>query len=143
MITIRIPRKVKDDIDNLIELGINCVPVTLGSLLNTFEDMKKDYYKETRNRWYYGATYAENGEIIHIDALYVYCNSKYNYVIHFFDTDNPKESKECKLTDNVLIYKVFLNNKVLGIKRYLFLNTYYSDDSTNKYSITVNKQLEH
>ena len=79
MITIRIPKKVKNDIDNLIELGINCVPVTLGSLLNTFEDMKKDYYEETRNRWYYGATYAENGEIIHIDALYVYCNSKWKF----------------------------------------------------------------
>lgn len=136
-------KEVEKNISFLIELAANCVPVTLGSLLNTFEDMKNDYYEETRNRWYYGATYAENGEIIHIDALYVYCNSKYNYVIYFFDTDNPKENKECKLTDNVLIYKVFLNNKVLGIKRYLFLNTYYSDDSADKYNITVNKQLEH
>ena len=37
-------KEIEENISLLIELAKNCVPITLGSLLNTFEDMKRDYY---------------------------------------------------------------------------------------------------
>lgn len=34
-------KEIEENISLLIELAKNCVPITLGSLLNTFEDMEK------------------------------------------------------------------------------------------------------
>lgn len=60
-------KEIEENISLLIELAKNCVPITLGSLLNTFEDMKRDYYTSYTERKYDGvSTTKENKRILEI-----------------------------------------------------------------------------
>lgn len=138
------PEKEKENIDHLVELAKNCVPVTLGSLLNTFEDMKEDYYSEI-HREYVGMDKTEDGDYIYMDALYVYKNDEYFYVIQFFNVDNMYELNPCELTDNVLIFKIFKtfrDSRDIFKRECIFLNSFYSYDDTEKYNIVVSEKLE-
>ena len=133
--------EIKKNMTFLIELATNCVPITLGSLLNTFEDMKRDYsfYGE---KWYDGVSTTKENKRVYMEALCPYNNEKFRYVIHFLDANNMYEQKPCKLTDDVLIYKIFRVSHKSNEKKYIFLNSYYSRDDTEKYEMVISKKIE-
>ena len=138
------PKKEKENIDHLVELSTNCVHVTIGSLLNTFEDMKEDYYSEI-HREYVGMDKTEDGDYIYMDALYVYKNDEYFYVIQFFNVDNMYEQSPCELSDNILIFKIFKtfrDSRDTFKREYIFLNSFYSYDDAEKYNIMISEKLE-
>ena len=132
--------EIKKNMTFLIELATNCVPITLGSLLNTFEDMKRDYsfYGE---KWYDGVSTTKENRRVYMEALCPYNNEKFRYVIHFLDANNMYEQKLCKLTDDVLIYKILRVSHKNNKKKYIFLNSYYSEDDIEKYEMVVREKL--
>ena len=133
-------KEIDENISLLIELANNCVPITLGSLLNTFEDMKRDYYTSYTERKYDGVSTTKENKRIYMEALCPYNNKKFRYVIHFLDANNMYEQKICNLTDDILIYKIFKVYK--NERKYIFLNSYYSSDLAEKYEIVINEKIE-
>lgn len=133
-------KEIEENISLLIELAKNCVPITLGSLLNTFEDMKRDYYTSYTERKYDGVSTTKENKRIYMEALCPYNNKKFRYVIHFLDANNMYEQKICNLTDDILIYKIFKVYK--NERKYIFLNSYYSSDLAEKYEIIINEKIE-
>ena len=134
-------KEIEENMSLLIGLATNCVPITLGSLLNTFEDMKRDYsfYGE---KWYDGVSTTKENKRVYMEALCPYNNEKFRYVIHFLDANNMYEQKPCKLTDDVLIYKILRVSHKSNEKKYICLNTFYSKDDIEKYEIVVREKLE-
>lgn len=133
-------KEIEENISLLIELAKNCVPITLGSLLNTFEDMKRDYYTSYTERKYDGVSTTKENKRIYMEALCPYNNKEFRYVIHFLDANNMYEQKICNLTDDILIYKIFKVYK--NERKYIFLNSYYSNDLAEKYEIIINEKIE-
>ena len=133
-------KEIEENVSLLIELAKNCVPITLGSLLNTFEDMKRDYYTSYTERKYDGVSTTKENKRIYMEALCPYNNKKFRYVIHFLDANNMYEQKICNLTDDILIYKIFKVYK--NERKYIFLNSYYSSDLAEKYEIVINEKIE-
>ena len=133
-------KEIEENMSLLIELAKNCVPITLGSLLNTFEDMKRDYYTSYTERKYDGVSTTKENKRIYMEALCPYNNKKFRYVIHFLDANNMYEQKICNLTDDILIYKIFKVYK--NERKYIFLNSYYSSDLAEKYEIVINEKIE-
>ena len=133
-------KEIEENMSLLIGLATNCVPITLGSLLNTFEDMKRDYsfYGE---KWYDGVSTTKENRRVYMEALCPYNNEKFRYVIHFLDANNMYEQKPCKLTDDVLIYKIFRVSHKSNEKKYICLNTFYSKDDIEKYEMVVREKL--
>ena len=133
-------KEIEENMSLLIELATNCVPITLGSLLNTFEDMKRDYsfYGE---KWYDGVSTTKENRRVYMEALCPYNNEKFRYVIHFLDVNNMYEQKPCKLTDDILIYKIFRVSHKSNEKKYICLNTFYSKDDIEKYEMVVREKL--
>ena len=80
-------KEIEENMNLLIELAINCVPITLGSLLNTFEDMKREYYTSYYERKYDGISTTKENKRIYMEALCPYDNKKFRYVIHFLDVN--------------------------------------------------------
>ena len=134
-------KEIEENMSLLIGLATNCVPITLGSLLNTFEDMKRDYsfYGE---KWYDGVSTTKENKRVYMEALCPYNNEKFRYVIHFLDANNMYEQKPCKLTDDVLIYKILRVSHKSNEKKYICLNTFYSKDDIEKYEVTIKQKLE-
>ena len=134
-------KEIEENMSLLIGLATNCVPITLGSLLNTFEDMKRDYsfYGE---KWYDGVSTTKENKRIYMEALCPYNNEKFRYVIHFLDANNMYEQKPCKLTDDVLIYKILRVSHKSNEKKYICLNTFYSKDDIEKYETVINEKIE-
>lgn len=133
-------KEIEENMSLLIGLATNCVPITLGSLLNTFEDMKRDYYTSYTERKYDGVSTTKENKRIYMEALCPYNNKKFRYVIHFLDANNMYEQKICNLTDDILIYKIFKVYK--NERKYIFLNSYYSSDLAEKYEIVINEKIE-
>ena len=134
-------KEIEENISLLIELAKNCVPITLSSLLNTFADMKRDYsfYGE---KWYDGVSTTKENKRVYMEALCPYNNEKFRYVIHFLDANNMYEQKPCKLTDDILIYKILRVSHKSNERKYIFLNSYYSSDLAEKYEIVINEKIE-
>lgn len=134
-------KEIEENMSLLIGLATNCVPITLGSLLNTFEDMKRDYsfYGE---KWYDGVSTTKENRRVYMEALCPYNNEKFRYVIHFLDANNMYEQKPCKLTDDVLIYKILRVSHKSNEKKYICLNTFYSKDDIEKYETVINEKIE-
>ena len=84
-------------------------------------------------KWYDGVSTTKENKRIYMEALCPYNNEKFRYVIHFLDANNMYEQKPCKLTDDVLIYKIFRVSHKSNEKKYIFLNSYYSRDDIEKY----------
>ena len=135
-------KEIEENMNLLIELATNCVPIALGSLLNTFEDMKREYYTSYYERKYDGVSTTKENKRIYMEALCPYDNKKFRYVIHFLDVNNMYEQKTCKLTDDILIYKIFRVSHKNNKKKYIFLNSYYSRDDTEKYEMVISKKIE-
>ena len=132
--------EIEENVSLLIGLAKNCVPITLGSLLNTFEDMKREYYTSYYERKYDGISTTKENKRIYMEALCPYNNKKFRYVIHFLDANNMYEQKICNLTDDILIYKIFKVYK--NERKYIFLNSYYSSDLAEKYEMVISEKIE-
>ena len=134
-------KEIEENMSLLIGLATNCVPITLGSLLNTFEDMKRDYFFYGQ-KWYDGVSTTKENRRVYMEALCPYNNEKFRYVIHFLDANNMYEQKPCKLTDDVLIYKILRVSHKSNEKKYICLNTFYSKDDIEKYETVINEKIE-
>ena len=135
----------KEKIQYLVELGENMTLVNLGSLLNTFEDMMTDYNKQERNRYYSIYRVNERGETVYVNVLYAYHNENNNYIVHFFNPcdGNLDKQRECKITDNVLIIKVFIGSLFeCDCNRHIFCNKFYyhNDLGDATYDTVINKE---
>ena len=128
--------KIEDIIDNLIQCGINIVPINLGSLKRTLNINETNSYRKFINTSYYIMTmkYVIDSE----DKIYEIICINYN------DRNNPDCSYQVnnKLSndnDQVLI----VNVKILNIyksNQYIFCNKYYFDTLySDRYEILINK----
>ena len=128
--------KIEDIIDNLIQCGINIVPINLGSLKRTLNINEIGSYRKFINTSYYIMTmkYVIDSE----DKIYEIICINYN------DRNNPDYShglykKPSSNDDQVLI----VNVKILNIyksNQYIFCNKYYFDTlHSDRYEILINK----
>ena len=125
----------------LVEMGANCIPITLSSLLNTFKDAKYDYESDINNRIYCGINDGTSGKRSYAIALYMYNCEEYNYVAHFIDINDPWNEHKSNNNDELLLIRLFLNDHREDKETdYIFVNKYYYDDNYNEYDISINKK---
>ena len=105
----------REIIYNLIELSKNSIPITLGSLINTFDEVQylsKCYrdFIETKDKLYSGFFIARLGDI--------------DVKIRFIPQTAVHTDTECKEEDNVIVIYIynnrdsemdFVNNKYMSI----------------------------
>ena len=127
---------IENIIDNLIQCGINIVPINLGSLKKTLNINETNSYRKFINTSYYIMTmkYVIDSE----DKIYEIICINYN------DRNNPDCSYQVnnKLSndnDQVLIVNVKILN-IYKTNQYIFCNKYYFDTLySDKYEILINK----
>ena len=128
--------KIEDIIDNLIQCGINIVPINLGSLKRTLNINEIGSYRKFINTSYYIMTmkYFIDTE----DKMYEIVCINYN------DRNNPDYShglykKPSSNDDQVLIVNVKILN-IYKTNQYIFCNKYYFDTLySDRYEILINK----
>ena len=128
--------KIEDIIDNLIQCGINIVPINLGSLKRTLNINEIGSYRKFINTSYYIMTmkYVIDSE----DKIYEIICINYN------DRNNPDYShglykKPSNDNDQVLIVNVKILN-IYKTNQYIFCNKYYFDTLySDRYEILINK----
>ena len=136
----------EEGIAYLIEMGTNCIPITLSSLLNTFEDAKDDYESDINNRIYCGINDGTSGKRSYAIALYMYNCDKHNYVAHFIDANDPWNEHKSNNNDELLLIRLFINDyrkdRAHNIDtHYIFINNYYSNDNHNVHDIIIDKSM--
>lgn len=127
---------IEDIIDNLIQCGINIVPINLGSLKRTLNINETGSYRKFINTSYYIMTmkYFIDTE----DKMYEIVCINYN------DRNNPDYSyqvnnKPSNDNDQVLIVNVKILN-IYKTNQYIFCNKYYFDTMySDRYEILINK----
>ena len=127
---------IEDIIDNLIQCGINIVPINLGSLKKTLNINETNSYRKFINTSYYIMTmkYVIDTE----DKIYEIICINYN------DRNNPDGSyqvnnKPSNNNDQVLIVNVKILN-IYKTNQYIFCNKYYFDTLySDRYEILINK----
>lgn len=133
-------------IDYLIELGVNMVPINLGSFLNTFPDAKNDIENDTNSREY--GTIINKGndnraKDIYGNVLYAYNNPAIVCNVVFIDIDDTDYKHSCLCSDNILIVKVFVSDNVNRKTELLFINEYYASNYYHgEYDIVINKEYK-
>ena len=128
--------KIEDIIDNLIQCGINIVPINLGSLKRTLNINETNSYRKFINTSYYIMTmkYVIDTE----DKIYEIICINYN------DRNNPDcsyqvNNKPSNDNDQVLIVNVKILN-IYETNQYIFCNKYYFDTLySDRYEILINK----
>ena len=128
--------KIEDIIDNLIQCGINIVPINLGSLKRTLNINETNSYRKFINTSYYIMTmkYVIDSE----DKIYEIVCINYN------DRNNPDcsyqvNNKPSNDNDQVLIVNVKILN-IYKTNQYIFCNKYYFDTLySDRYEILINK----
>ena len=128
--------KIEDIIDNLIQCGINIVPINLGSLKRTLNINEANSYRKFINTSYYIMTmkYVIDSE----DKIYEIVCINYN------DRNNPDcsyqvNNKPSNDNDQVLIVNVKILN-IYKTNQYIFCNKYYFDTLySDRYEILINK----
>ena len=132
----------EEGIAYLIEMGANCIPITLSSLLNTFKDAKYDYEIDSESRIYCGINDGTSGKRSYAIALFMYNCEKYNYVAHFIDANDPWNEHESSSDDELLLIRLFINDYREGKKTdYIFVNKYYCDNNYNVHDIIIDKSM--
>ena len=132
----------EEGIAYLIEMGANCIPITLSSLLNTFKDAKDDYESDINNRIYCGINDGTSGKRSYAIALYMYNCEKHNYVAHFIDANDPWNEHESNNNDELLLIRLFLNDhRESKETNYIFVNKYYCDDNYNVHDIIIDESM--
>lgn len=127
---------IEDIIDNLIQCGINIVPINLGSLKKTLNINETNSYRKFINTSYYIMTmkYVIDSE----DKIYEIVCINYN------DRNNPDcsyqvNNKPSNDNDQVLIVNVKILN-IYKTNQYIFCNKYYFDTLySDRYEILINK----
>ena len=127
---------IEDIIDNLIQCGINIVPINLGSLKKTLNINEANSYRKFINTSYYIMTmkYVIDSE----DKIYEIVCINYN------DRNNPDcsyqvNNKPSNDNDQVLIVNVKILN-IYKTNQYIFCNKYYFDTLySDRYEILINK----
>ena len=127
---------IEDIIDNLIQCGINIVPINLGSLKRTLNINKANSYRKFINTSYYIMTmkYVIDSK----DKIYEIVCINYN------DRNNPDcsyqvNNKPSNDNDQVLIVNVKILN-IYKTNQYIFCNKYYFDTLySDRYEILINK----
>lgn len=127
---------IEDIIDNLIQCGINIVPINLGSLKRTLNINETNSYRKFINTSYYIMTmkYVIDSK----DKIYEIVCINYN------DRNNPDcsyqvNNKPSNDNDQVLIVNVKILN-IYKTNQYIFCNKYYFDTLySDKYEILINK----
>ena len=127
---------IEDIIDNLIQCGINIVPINLGSLKKTLNINETNSYRKFINTSYYIMTmkYVIDSK----DKIYEIVCINYN------DRNNPDcsyqvNNKPSNDNDQVLIVNVKILN-IYKTNQYIFCNKYYFDTLySDRYEILINK----
>lgn len=127
---------IEDIIDNLIQCGINIVPINLGSLKRTLNINETNSYRKFINTSYYIMTmkYVIDSK----DKIYEIVCINYN------DRNNPDcsyqvNNKPSNDNDQVLIVNVKILN-IYKTNQYIFCNKYYFDTLySDRYEILINK----
>ena len=126
---------IEDIIDNLIQCGINIVPINLGSLKRTLNINETSYHKFINTSYY----------IITMKYIVDSENKIYEIVcINYNDRNNPDYSyqvnnKPSNDNDQVLIVNVKILN-IYKTNQYIFCNKYYFDTVySDRYEILINK----
>ena len=127
---------IEDIIDNLIQCGINIVPINLRSLKKTLNINETNSYRKFINTSYYIMTmkYVIDSK----DKIYEIVCINYN------DRNNPDcsyqvNNKPSNDNDQVLIVNVKILN-IYKTNQYIFCNKYYFDTLySDRYEILINK----
>lgn len=136
----------EEGIAYLIEMGANCIPITLSSLLNTFEDAKGDYESDYNSRIYCSINDGTSGKRSYTIALYMYNCKEHNYVAHFIDANDPWNEHESSSDDELLLIELFINDyrkdRAHNIDtHYIFINNYYNNDNHNIHDIIIDESI--
>ena len=127
---------IEDIIDNLIQCGINIVPINLGSLKKTLNINETNSYRKFINTSYYIMTmkYFIDTEDKMYEIVCINYNDRNNPDCSYQVNNKPSNDNDQVLIVNVKILNIYKSNQ------YIFCNKYYFDTMySDKYEILINK----
>ena len=127
---------IEDIIDNLIQCGINIVPINLGSLKKTLNINEANSYRKFINTSYYIMTmkYVIDSEDKIYEIICINYNDRNNPDCSYQVNNKPSNDNDQVLIVNVKILNIYKTNQYIFCNKYYF-DTLYSD----KYEILINK----
>ena len=127
---------IEDIIDNLIQCGINIVPINLGSLKRTLNINETNSYRKFINTSYYIMTmkYVIDTEDKIYEIICINYNDRNNPDCSYQVNNKPSNDNDQVLIVNVKILNVYKTNQYIFCNKYYF-DTLYSD----RYEILINK----
>ena len=128
--------KIEDIIDNLIQCGINIVPINLGSLKKTLNINEANSYRKFINTSYYIMTmkYVIDSEDKIYEIICINYNDRNNPDCSYQVNNKPSNDNDQVLIVNVKILNIYKTNQYIFCNKYYF-DTLYSD----RYEILINK----
>ena len=128
--------KIEDIIDNLIQCGINIVPINLGSLKKTLNINETNSYRKFINTSYYIMTmkYVIDSEDKIYEIICINYNDRNNPDCSYQVNNKPSNDNDQVLIVNVKILNIYKTNQYIFCNKYYF-DTLYSD----RYEILINK----
>ena len=127
---------IEDIIDNLIQCGINIVPINLGSLKKTLNINETNSYRKFINTSYYIMTmkYVIDTEDKIYEIICINYNDRNNPDCSYQVNNKPSNDNDQVLIVNVKILNIYKTNQYIFCNKYYF-DTLYSD----RYEILINK----
>ena len=127
---------IEDIIDNLIQCGINIVPINLGSLKKTLNINEANSYRKFINTSYYIMTmkYVIDSEDKIYEIICINYNDRNNPDCSYQVNNKPSNDNDQVLIVNVKILNIYKTNQYIFCNKYYF-DTLYSD----RYEILINK----
>ena len=127
---------IEDIIDNLIQCGINIVPINLGSLKKTLNINETNSYRKFINTSYYIMTmkYVIDTEDKIYEIICINYNDRNNPDCSYQVNNKPSSDNDQVLIVNVKILNIYKTNQYIFCNKYYF-DTLYSD----RYEILINK----
>lgn len=127
---------IENIIDNLIQCGINIVPINLGSLKRTLNINETNSYRKFINTSYYIMTmkYAIDSKDKIYEIVCINYNDRNNPDCSYQVNNKPSNDNDQVLIVNVKILDIYKTNQYIFCNKYYF-DTLYSD----KYEILINK----
>ena len=127
---------IENIIDNLIQCGINIVPINLGSLKRTLNINETNSYRKFINTSYYIMTmkYVIDTEDKIYEIICINYNDRNNPDCSYQVNNKPSNDNDQVLIVNVKILNIYKTNQYIFCNKYYF-DTLYSD----RYEILINK----
>ena len=127
---------IEDIIDNLVQCGINIVPINLGSLKRTLNINETNSYRKFINTSYYIMTmkYVIDTEDKIYEIICINYNDRNNPDCSYQVNNKPSNDNDQVLIVNVKILNIYKTNQYIFCNKYYF-DTLYSD----RYEILINK----